>query len=56
VTPAEFADAMRLITKRYLADTEAMHWYADEAMVELLRNLGFGEAMDVYEAMSRWYA
>lgn len=37
-------------------DPESAHIKADDLMVELLRDLGYDEAMDAYESMTKWYA
>ena len=40
----------------YNNDWETTHSVMDELMEEVLRELGYGEAMDIYEATTRWYA
>ena len=35
-------------------DEERGHSKADALMVAVLRELGYGEAMDIYEAQTRW--
>jgi hypothetical protein len=37
-------------------DTEKVHAVADGILCELLRNLGYGEVVDVYEQLDMWYA
>lgn len=51
--PDQFAALMRAAVT---GDEEADHALADRMMVELLRDLGYGEAMDAYVAMPKWYA
>ncbi len=53
MTPKEFAEKMRAIPT---GDTEADHGRADDLMCELLRSLGYGEGVDAFEAMDKWYA
>lgn len=52
-TPEEFAQMMR---NQMSGDNEVAHVEMDELMVELLRRLGYGEAMDVFEKQDKWYA
>ena len=52
--PEGFAKIMRAVTND--KDPESSHPLADELMAALLRDLGYGEAMDIYAAMPRWYA
>lgn len=48
-----FATAMRAADS---GDTEGAHHEADRLMVKQLRRLGYGEAMDAYDAIDKWYA
>lgn len=52
-TPEEFAQMMR---NQMSGDEETAHGEMDDLMVELLRRLGYGEAMDVFEKQDKWYA
>lgn len=52
-TPEEFATMMR---NQMNGDLENSHSAMDDLMVELLRHLGYGEAMDVFEQQEKWYA
>lgn len=54
MTPAEFADKMREISRA--GDTEMDHCEADDLMCALLRSLGYGEGVDIFEEMPKWYA
>ena len=38
------------------SDPEVGHGEADRLLVETLRLLGYGEAMDIYESQTRWMA
>lgn len=60
-SPKEFAEAMRnipeVLNKRgHQWDQEDSHIVADSYMCELLRELGYGEGVDVFENMSKWYS
>lgn len=37
-------------------DPDEGHDYADRLLVKTLRELGYGEAADIYEAQTRWFA
>ncbi len=58
--PAEFAARMRAIFPH--AGTEAdqgdedSHTEGDRLMGEVLRSLGYGDGVDVFEAAAKWYA
>jgi len=55
MTPEEFAAKMRKIYEgRY--DLERYHGDADDLMVLLLRQLGYGEGVDLFEGSERWYS
>jgi hypothetical protein len=54
MTPLEFADKMREASRS--ADIEANHSIADDLMCELLRSLGYGDGIDIFEEMDKWYA
>lgn len=51
--PIIFAGLMR---KWSNGDEEISHIEMDELMVMLLRSLGYGEAMDIFEAQGKWYS
>lgn len=55
-TPESVEAAMKNLVDISLIDAEVAHGLADDIMVELLRSLGYGAAMDAYESMTRWYA
>lgn len=54
MTPEEFKNRMLEISDNY--DEEMAHIYADGLMCDLLRELGYGEGVDVFEDMPKWYA
>lgn len=37
-------------------DTEEAHWDADRLLCEILRELGYGEVVDEYDKIHKWYA
>jgi hypothetical protein len=50
----EFYDEMLRISKEY--DFAERHFYADDTMCDLLRELGYGDGVDVFENMGKWYS
>ena len=57
MTPIEFKEEMQqLIDNDIEYDTEAAHRAADALMCRALRDLGFGEGVDIYDGMDKWYA
>ena len=49
-----FANEMRRIARN--SNTEMAHILADELMCKLLRELGYGEGIDIFEEMDKWYS
>lgn len=47
---------MRLEAARQNGDTEVAHSDADDALVELLTNLGLDEVVVAYQLVEKWYA
>ena len=37
-------------------DEETTHIMVDELMCDILRELGYGEGVDIFEKMPKWYA
>ena len=56
MTPEQFREAMKEIDAKYGADTEGAHALADDLICKVLRELGYGEGIDAFEAMHKWYA
>jgi hypothetical protein len=54
MTPQEFANKMREFASD--ADIESGHEYADALMCSILRQLGYGDGVDVFVNMDKWYA
>ena len=53
MTPDEFLERMKAIESE---SPEYFHVNADELMCDLLRSLGYGDAVDIFEEHERWYA
>lgn len=51
-----FANEMRRIKRQYESDPEAVHDKMDKCMCRLLRELGYGEGVDIFEDTKKWYA
>ena len=55
MTPKEFAYQMHIIATT-VHDEEVAHATADDLMENLLTALGYGEGVQEFEAMPKWYA
>ena len=57
ITPEEFAKRMQGIKELYsdFHDTDERHIAMDNLMCELLRELGYGEGIDIFDNTSKWY-
>ena len=55
MTPEEFRDKM-LEIRETGGDPEATHGWADDTLCELLRSLGYGEGVAIFESLEKWYA
>lgn len=58
VTKMQRIDKYKEIMNRLAnsGDTEMAHSEADEALCVLLRELGYGAVVEVYESVEKWYA
>ena len=60
LTPDEFAIAMMQIKSGVcydrIYDEEDQHIDADELMCNVLRSLGYGDGVDIFDDMHKWYA
>ena len=57
MTPETFQSAMAACAELSECwDEEVSHAIADDLMCAMLRHLGYGEGVKVFEAMSKWYA
>lgn len=54
MTPQEFRDKMSDALDNW--DTETAHANADDLMCRVLRELGYGEGVDIFESTPKWYA
>ena len=56
LTPEQFAEQMKPIAK-YASeiDEEVAHLKADELLMQVLREQGFGEGCDIFDKMDKWY-
>ena len=50
----DFASKMEKLSK--INDQERRHYEMDELMVKKLRELGYSDAMDIFENTPAWYA
>ena len=61
LTPEEFSIAMMQIETgafydERMYDEEDQHRDADELMCNVLRSLGYGDGVDIFDRMHKWYA
>lgn len=62
MTPDEFAKKMKKISDNLkyqndaYYDEEDAHMQMDDLMSDLLRQLGYGEGIDIFDNTSKWYA
>lgn len=59
-TPEEFAAKMLAIAHEYSEDASELgdggHRESDEAMCDLLRQLGYGKAVAIFESAGKWWS
>lgn len=55
MSPEEFAEKIERI-RHNCDDVELRHGEMDSAMVKLLRSLGYGAAMNIFENTPKYYA
>lgn len=57
MTPEKFAEEMReLSVECSHGDTELAHVRMDELMCKVLKALGYGEGVDIFDDAHKWYA
>lgn len=56
MTPEEFAKKMKKISDNLKYQEEDAHMQMDDLMSDLLRQLGYGEGIDIFDNTSKWYA
>lgn len=54
ITPEMFAEKMRELANEW--NEETGHICADDLMVKVLNQLGYGEGTEIFEGMSKWYS
>lgn len=54
ISPEIAKEKMRSIEKD--GDTESAHVDADALLCNILRGLGYGDAVDIFESIDKWYA
>lgn len=64
MTPEEFTRKMEEIKYTYIdrfgddqekQDPEDCHWRMDLAMTDLLESLGYGEGVNIFNRVEKWY-
>ena len=56
MTPEEFKERMKKICKDDGYNEEELHIFADDLMCKLLRSLGYGDGVEIFEAAPKWYS
>ena len=56
ITPEAMVTQMKRIADIWEDDPEKGHSDADDLLVKVLRSLGYGTALDIYEEHTRWMA
>lgn len=58
ITAEEFAEQMKAIAEGLdkFYDEEIAHISADALMMETLMDLGYGEGVEIFENLHKWYA
>lgn len=55
MTPEESEKRMKAIRKEYGKDPEVVHSEMDDLMAQLLRSLGYGSGVKIYEKQTKYY-
>ena len=55
MSPAEFLQQMKTVEDGP-GDSETFHKVADGLLCEVLESLGYGEGVEVFREMTKWYA
>ncbi len=58
MTPEEFEKKMKEISENEYYKNNLQYWHeeADEQLCNLLRSLGYGKGVDLFEQHNKWYA
>lgn len=54
--PEDFYKQMKEILNRYENDEEICHIRMADLMCNVLRNLGYGDGIDIFDEAPKWYA
>ena len=54
--PYKFKEEMAMIERVYGDDPETMHEKMDHLMAITLRKLGYGDGVDIFDRVTKWYA
>lgn len=54
MSPDEFKEAMEKIA--ISDDCEIRHCHADDLLIHVLRERGYGDGCDIFEKMEKWFA
>ena len=55
-TPNQLVKSLETIVEEHESDIGATHVLADRAMVDVLENLGYDDAMNIFNSIRKWYA
>lgn len=56
MTPEKFKEEMAMVERVYNDDPETMHEKMDYLMANTLRKLGYGDGVDIFDRVTKWYA
>ena len=56
MSPAEFVKALRAVAVECRGDTENLHCEADDLLCRVLTELGYGEGVEIFKKLDKWYA
>lgn len=56
MSPDQFVEQMSSISKDLGGDPEMCHIYMDKCICGVLKALGYGDGVEVFEKAKKWYA
>lgn len=56
ITPELFKKDMEEIERKHGDDTQDFHEVSDQYIIFVLKELGYGEGIEIFERHERWYA
>ena len=56
ITPNELSAMLKNIKVKKGGDPEACHANADDLLCLVLKQLGYGEAVEIFDSLPKWYA